>query len=292
MSRSEEAHSRSADSPFPTASRSRSSRARDGQRAQGRAAGADRADITVEQEDGADRHPPDRPRRAPGAARPHRSLIANMVEGVTDGFEKRSRSRAWATARSSRASNVELGARLLAPGREVSGAGRASSSRCPQPTEIVVRGISKQAVGEMAANIRKQPPAGALQGQGHPLRGRARRPEGRQARMSAPPEHRRPSRRTRPSSAGAAACAPRSAAPRSGPRMSVFRSNRGIQPQLIDDVAATRWRRGTWTEDELKRPRPRWSRPRAPAAARRARQGGRRRDRACSTAAATATTAA
>ena len=49
----------------------------------------------------------------------------------------------------------------------------------PLPTRVIIKGNSKQQVGEIAAIIRKQRPAGALQGQGHPLRGRVRRPEGR-----------------------------------------------------------------------------------------------------------------
>jgi large subunit ribosomal protein L18 len=36
------------------------------------------------------------------------------------------------------------------------------------------------------------------------------------------------------------------------PRLSVFRSNRGIQAQLIDDVAGHTLAAVTWTEDELK----------------------------------------
>ena len=36
----------------------------------------------------------------------------------------------------------------------------------PQPTRIVVRGISKQAVGEVAANIRKQRPPEPYKGKG------------------------------------------------------------------------------------------------------------------------------
>ena len=44
----------------------------------------------------------------------------------------------------------------------------------PSPTLVVVRGIDKQAVGQVAAKIRGLQAAGALQGQGHPLRGRVR----------------------------------------------------------------------------------------------------------------------
>jgi len=36
------------------------------------------------------------------------------------------------------------------------------------------------------------------------------------------------------------------------PRLSVFRSNRGIQAQLIDDVRGHTLAAVTWTEDELK----------------------------------------
>ena len=36
------------------------------------------------------------------------------------------------------------------------------------------------------------------------------------------------------------------------PRLSVFRSNRGIQAQLIDDTAGHTVAAVTWTEDELK----------------------------------------
>jgi large subunit ribosomal protein L18 len=37
------------------------------------------------------------------------------------------------------------------------------------------------------------------------------------------------------------------------PRISVFRSNRGIQAQLIDDTAGRTLAAVTWTEDELKK---------------------------------------
>jgi large subunit ribosomal protein L18 len=40
------------------------------------------------------------------------------------------------------------------------------------------------------------------------------------------------------------------------PRLSVFRSNRGIQAQLVDDVKGHTLAAVTWTEDELK-PMPR-----------------------------------
>ena len=54
----------------------------------------------------------------------------------------------------------------------------------PQPTRIDVHGIDKELVGQVAADIRKHPQARALQGQGRPLRRRARPPQGRQGRRS------------------------------------------------------------------------------------------------------------
>src|SRR5207342_121487 len=72
-------------------------------------------------------------------------------------------------------------------------------------------------------------PARAVQGQGHPLPGRARDPQGREAGMSQTRlEGRlRRHRRVRKRVTGSA----------ERPRLAVYRSNRGIAAQLIDDVA-------------------------------------------------------
>ena len=43
----------------------------------------------------------------------------------------------------------------------------------PSQTEIIVKGTDKQHVGQVAAKIRALPSAGALQGQGRALLGRA-----------------------------------------------------------------------------------------------------------------------
>ena len=52
--------------------------------------------------------------------------------------------------------------------------------------------------------------------------------------------------------AAAAACGRRSPAPRSVRAISVFRSNRGISAQLIDDVAGRTIAAVNWTEAELR----------------------------------------
>ena len=77
-----------------------------------------------------------------------------MVEGVTKGFEKRLQIIGVGYRAALKGKDLEIAGRLLAPGARAA-ARRASSSRCPTPTQIVVRGNDKQQVGEIAANIRK-----------------------------------------------------------------------------------------------------------------------------------------
>src|SRR5690606_35744928 len=83
--------------------------------------------------------------------------------------------------------------------------------------------------------------AGALQGQGHPLRGRVRRPEGGQARMTVATKSIRRLRRRRRVRAKIVGTQTR-------PRISVFRSNRGISAQLIDDINGRTVAACDWTE--------------------------------------------
>jgi large subunit ribosomal protein L6 len=83
-----------------------------------------------------------------------RSLIANMVEGVTDGFEKRLEIQGVGYRAQLRGRDLEL---ALGYSHPVSiKAPDGIEFEVPQPTRIVVRGASKQQVGEAAANIRKQ----------------------------------------------------------------------------------------------------------------------------------------
>ena len=82
-----------------------------------------------------------------------RSLIANMVTGVTDGFRKT-------------LEIVGVGYRVQARGRDLEfslgyihpvpvAAPEGITLRVESPTRFVVEGIDKQQVGEVAANIRK-----------------------------------------------------------------------------------------------------------------------------------------
>jgi hypothetical protein len=56
----------------------------------------------------------------------------------------------------------------------------------PKPTEIVISGIDKQKVGQVAARIRAFRPARALQGQGREIRRRIHLPQGRQEEVTEP----------------------------------------------------------------------------------------------------------
>src|ERR1700735_5455319 len=83
-----------------------------------------------------------------------RSLVANMVEGVTNGFEKRLEIQGvgYRAALKGRDLELALGYSHPVPVKAPEGI----EFEVPQPTRIVVRGASKQQVGEVAAYIRKQ----------------------------------------------------------------------------------------------------------------------------------------
>ncbi len=83
-----------------------------------------------------------------------RTLIANMVEGVTAGFEKRLEIQGVGYRAQLRGRDLEL---ALGYSHPVSiKAPDGIEFEVPQPTRITVRGASKQQVGEIAALIRKQ----------------------------------------------------------------------------------------------------------------------------------------
>jgi large subunit ribosomal protein L6 len=83
-----------------------------------------------------------------------RSLIANMVQGVTDGFEKRLEIQGVGYRAQLRGRDLELALGFSHPISIKAPDG--IEFEVPQPTRIVVKGASKQQVGEIAAIIRKQ----------------------------------------------------------------------------------------------------------------------------------------
>jgi large subunit ribosomal protein L6 len=83
-----------------------------------------------------------------------RTLVANMVQGVTNGFEKRLEIQGVGYRAQLRGRDLEL---ALGYSHPVSiKAPDGIEFEVPQPTRITVKGASKQQVGEIAALIRKQ----------------------------------------------------------------------------------------------------------------------------------------
>jgi large subunit ribosomal protein L6 len=122
-------------------------------------------DLTVEQADGelVVKRPTDRGehRALHGLTR---SLLANMVQGVTEGFEKRLEIQGVGYRAALRGRDIELSVgyshtvTIKAP--------EGIEFEVPAPTQIVVRGNSKQVVGETAARIRKVRPPEPYKGKG------------------------------------------------------------------------------------------------------------------------------
>src|SRR5919201_373639 len=122
-------------------------------------------DITVEQSDGEllVKRPTDRGehRALHGLSR---SLIANMVEGVTNGFSKTLEIQGVGYRAALKGKDLELalGYSHPVPVKAPDGI----EFEVPMPTRIIVRGIDKQLVGEIAAYIRKQRPPEPYKGKG------------------------------------------------------------------------------------------------------------------------------
>ena len=93
-----------------------------------------------------------------------RSLIANMVEGVTNGYEKSLEIQGVGYRAQLQGAKLVLALGYSHPVEIDAPSG--IDFEVPQPTRIIVRGISKQAVGEVAAIIRKQRPPEPYKGKG------------------------------------------------------------------------------------------------------------------------------
>jgi large subunit ribosomal protein L6 len=93
-----------------------------------------------------------------------RTLVANMVDGVTKGFEKRLEIQGVGYRAGLRGSDLELAVGfshtvIVSPREGI-------SFDVPSPTEVVVRGIDKQLVGQTAAEIRRVRPPEPYKGKG------------------------------------------------------------------------------------------------------------------------------
>jgi large subunit ribosomal protein L6 len=93
-----------------------------------------------------------------------RSLVANMVEGVTKGFEKQLEIQGVGYRAQLKGTDLELSvgyshAVTIKPRTGI-------SFEVPTPTEIFVKGTDKQMVGQTAAEIRKVRPPEPYKGKG------------------------------------------------------------------------------------------------------------------------------
>src|ERR687884_1830425 len=80
-----------------------------------------------------------------------RSLIANMVEGVTNGFQKRLEIQGVGYRAALRGTDLELSVGYSHP--VVLKAPQGITFEVPTPNEVIVKGIDKQRVGQTAAEV-------------------------------------------------------------------------------------------------------------------------------------------
>jgi large subunit ribosomal protein L6 len=93
-----------------------------------------------------------------------RTLIANMVEGVTQGFEKRLEIQGVGYRAALAGTDLEL---QVGYSHSVKIKPRQGIEfEVPVPTQVIVRGIDKQAVGQTAAEIRRVRPPEPYKGKG------------------------------------------------------------------------------------------------------------------------------
>src|ERR671918_1089912 len=93
-----------------------------------------------------------------------RSLIANMVEGVTKGFEKRLEIQGVGYRASMRGTSLELNVGYSHA--VVKDAPQGITFEVPAPNQIIVKGVDKQQVGQVAAEVRKVRPPEPYKGKG------------------------------------------------------------------------------------------------------------------------------
>jgi large subunit ribosomal protein L6 len=93
-----------------------------------------------------------------------RTIVANMVEGVTKGFEKRLEIQGVGYRAALRGNAIELSVGYSHP--VVKDAPQGVTFEVPVPTQIVVRGTDKQQVGQVAAEIRRIRPPEPYKGKG------------------------------------------------------------------------------------------------------------------------------
>jgi large subunit ribosomal protein L6 len=93
-----------------------------------------------------------------------RTLLANLVTGVTEGFTKKLEITGVGYRAAVQGSNLQL---QLGYSHDVAyPIPQGIQVQCPKPTEIIVTGIDKQKVGQVAAEIRRFRPPEPYKGKG------------------------------------------------------------------------------------------------------------------------------
>ncbi len=93
-----------------------------------------------------------------------RTLIANMIEGVNNGYSKKLQLVGVGYRAALKGSDLEISLGYSHPVNVVAPEG--ITFEVPSQTEIVVSGISKELVGQVAADIRKKRPPEPYKGKG------------------------------------------------------------------------------------------------------------------------------
>ncbi len=93
-----------------------------------------------------------------------RTLVANMVEGVTKGFEKKLEIQGVGYRATLKGDDLELQVGYSHPVTIKPRTG--VTFECPSQTQVVVKGTDKQQVGQTAAEIRKVRPPEPYKGKG------------------------------------------------------------------------------------------------------------------------------
>jgi large subunit ribosomal protein L6 len=93
-----------------------------------------------------------------------RTLVANLVTGVTEGFSKTLEITGVGYRAAVQGSNLQL---QLGYSHDIAfPIPQGIQVQCPKPTEIVISGIDKQQVGQVAAEIRRLRPPEPYKGKG------------------------------------------------------------------------------------------------------------------------------
>ena len=122
-------------------------------------------DVTVSQgEDGITIKPADESKKARAMWGMQRALVANLVKGVADGFEKDLELVGVGYRAQMQGSSLKLSLGLSHD--VIYDAPQGVTLACPKPTEVKISGADKQKVGQVAAEIRRFRPPEPYKGKG------------------------------------------------------------------------------------------------------------------------------